>query len=189
MHPKTIHRLTIQRASNSMLLMSRLRTRLGVMVLLLSFLTACPTLVVDPPEVFGISAVISTCSYLTNDYSIFCKAFSKTAIALEIQGNLSQTFSILFPSNTAMTTYFTQNSFDVNSFLSSPGLIAFVKKHVALGVLSPGVSLPSWAGTSISISGTTSFLIVNRAIAVTTFPFAYEISPRIWLYAIDKTIE
>jgi hypothetical protein len=160
------------------------------MVLMLSFLTACPTLITDPPESFGLSAVISNCIYSTNnDYSIFCKAFYKANIALEIQANLSQNYAVLFPSNTAMKTYFAQNSLDESRFLSSPGLINFAKKHVVLGVLAPGISLMSWAGTSLSISGTTSSLIVNGAVGVTTFPLTSKIDPQIWLHALDKTIE
>ncbi len=159
------------------------------MFLLLSCLIACPTIITDPPEAFGISAVISNCSNITNDYSIFCKAFSKANVALEIQADLSQNYTVLFPSNTAMTTYFAQKNINESSFLSNSGLIAFVKKHVVLGILSPGASLQSWAGTSISISGTTSSLIVNKTIAVTTFPFTNELDSRIWLHALDKTIE
>jgi hypothetical protein len=144
---------------------------------------------VDPPGAFGLTGVLSFCSGTTNDYSIFCKAAVNVDIKAEIAANSTTEYSMLFPTNAAMNIYLTQNNLNENDFLVSPGLTLFVKKHVLLGALIPGVSLSSLAGTSSSITGSTSSLIINGSIAVGAFPYAVKIGTNLWLHSLNKTIQ
>jgi hypothetical protein len=151
-------------------------------------LTSCGPQV-DPPGAFGLTGILSFCSGTTNDYSIFCKAAVNVNIKTEIAANPTTEYSMLFPTNAAMTIYFTQNNLNENDFLVSTDLTLFVKKYVLLGALIPGVSLLSLAGTSSSITGSASSLIINGSIAVGVFPYAVKIGTSLWLHSLDKTIQ
>lgn len=183
--------LTAEIVSANLFSMTRITRRFCVTLLVATFLsvglTACP--IVDPPAAFGLPGILSFCSETANNFSIFCKAVVKSQVQTNILINSNTNYSMLFPSNAAMTTYFAQNNLTENDFLSSPDLTLFVKKHVVLGILTPSISLQSLAGTSVGVSGSASSMMVNSSIIVGIFPYAMKTGNNIWLYGLNKIIQ
>ena len=183
--------LTAEIVSANLFSMTRITRRFCVTLLVVTLLsvglTACP--MVDPPAAFGLPGILSFCSETANDFRVFCKAIVKSEVQTEISVNSNTNYSMLFPSNTAIATYIVQHNLTENDFLSSPDLIVFVKKHVVLGVLTPGISLPNLAGTSVSISGSAPSMMLNSSIIVGIFPYAVKTGNNIWLYGLNKIIQ
>jgi hypothetical protein len=142
-------------------------------------------LVVDPPEAFGLSGVISFCKTREVNYTIACRAYEKANISSQLTG---PEYVLFFPSNTAMTAYLNSNSLTEETFLNSAGLVEFIRKHIASGALANGVTLTTLGSTQVSVTTTANGFVLNSSILAIDFPVAKKVENKLWLYAIDKAL-